>query len=136
MFDNRKRVILDRGPSWPDYQSAEAFVIRYYPFFRHRPKWFPFNILIHKILKSDLIHPKKLFFDVSTLPSAIFNIQKNPILTKKWENMWEIFFDFLKYYWKMARRGMRAQNFFKNIVLGIKKKFYKFKVYKNYLIFK
>ena len=31
MFDNRKRVILDRGPSWPDYQSAEPFVIRYYP---------------------------------------------------------------------------------------------------------
>ena len=54
MFANRKRVILDRGPSWPDYQAAEPFVIRYYPLFRHRPKWFPFNILIHKLLKSDL----------------------------------------------------------------------------------
>ena len=26
MFANRKRVILDRGPSWPDYQAAEPFV--------------------------------------------------------------------------------------------------------------
>ena len=54
MFANRKRVILDRGPSWPDYQTAEPFVIRYYPLLRHRPKWFPFNIFIHKLLKSDL----------------------------------------------------------------------------------
>ena len=54
MFANRKRVILDRGPSWPDYQAAKPFVIRYYPFFRRRPKWFPFNIFIHKLLKSDL----------------------------------------------------------------------------------
>ena len=54
MFANRKRIILDRGPSWPDYSSAEPFVIRYYPLFRKRPKWFPFNILIHKLLKSDL----------------------------------------------------------------------------------
>ena len=29
-------------------------MIRYYPLFRKRPKWFPFNILIHKLLKSDL----------------------------------------------------------------------------------
>ena len=54
MFKSRKRVILDRGPSWPDYDKAEAFMIRYYLLFRRRPKWFPFNILIHKILKSDL----------------------------------------------------------------------------------
>ena len=54
MFADRKRIILDRGPSWPDYQAAEPFVIRYYPLFRRRPKWFPFNILIHKLLKSDL----------------------------------------------------------------------------------
>ena len=51
---NRKRIILDRGPSWPDYQAAEPFVIRYYPLFRRRPTWFPFNILVHKLLKSDL----------------------------------------------------------------------------------
>ena len=54
MFANRKRIILDRGPSWPDYQAAEPFVIRYYPLLRSRPSWFPFNILIHKLLKSDL----------------------------------------------------------------------------------
>ena len=54
MFGNRKRVILDWGPSWPDYDKAEPFVVRYYLLFRNRPKWFPFNILIHKLLKSDL----------------------------------------------------------------------------------
>ena len=53
MFESRKRVILDRGPSWPDYDKAEAFMIRYYLLFRKRPKWFPFNILVHKILKGD-----------------------------------------------------------------------------------
>ena len=45
---------MDRGPSWPDYDKAEPFMIRYYLLFRKRPKWFPFNILLHKILKSDL----------------------------------------------------------------------------------
>ena len=54
MFEIRKKLLLDRGPSWPDYDKAEPFMIRYYLLFRKRPKWFPFNILIHKILKSDL----------------------------------------------------------------------------------
>ena len=53
-FKNRKRVILDRGPSWPDYDKAEPFMVRYYLLFRKRTKWFPFNILIHQLLKSDL----------------------------------------------------------------------------------
>ena len=26
---------------------------RYYVLFRHRPKWFPFNILIHEMLDDD-----------------------------------------------------------------------------------
>ena len=54
LFKNRKRIILDRGPSWPDYDKAEPFVVRYYLLFRNRAKWFPFNILVHKLLKSDL----------------------------------------------------------------------------------
>ena len=54
MFESRKRLLLDSGPSWPDYHKAEPFMIRYYLLFRKRPKWFPFNILLHKILKSDL----------------------------------------------------------------------------------
>ena len=54
MFKSRKRLLLDRGPSWPDYEKAEPFMVRYYLLFRKRPKWFPFNILLHKILKSDL----------------------------------------------------------------------------------
>ena len=54
MLESRKRIILDRGPSWPDYDKAEPFMVRYYLLFRKRPKWFPFNILVHKLLKSDL----------------------------------------------------------------------------------
>ena len=54
MLEIPKKLLLDRGPSWPDYDKAEPFMIRYYLLFRKRPKWFPFNILIHKILKSDL----------------------------------------------------------------------------------
>ena len=54
MFESRKKLLLDRGPSWPDYDKAEPFMVRYYLLFRKRPKWFPFNILLHKILKSDL----------------------------------------------------------------------------------
>ena len=54
LFKNRKRIILDRGPSWPNYDNAEPFVVRYYLLFRNRHKWFPFNILVHKLLKSDL----------------------------------------------------------------------------------
>ena len=54
LFSNRKRILLDRGPSWPDFDKAEPFMIRYYVLFRKRPTWFPFNILVHKILKSDL----------------------------------------------------------------------------------
>ena len=53
MFKSRKRVILDRGPSWPDYDKAEPFMIRYYVLFRKRPKWFPFNILVHEMLDND-----------------------------------------------------------------------------------
>lgn len=54
MINSRKKIILDRGPSWPDFDKAEPFMIRYYLLFRNRPKWFPFNILLHKILKNDL----------------------------------------------------------------------------------
>ena len=54
MFESRKRLLMDRGPSWPNYDKAEPFMIRYYLLFRKRPRWFPFNILVHKILKSDL----------------------------------------------------------------------------------
>jgi len=41
MFSNRKKIILDRGPSWPDYKTAEPFVIRYYPLFRRDLPGFP-----------------------------------------------------------------------------------------------
>ena len=41
----RKRIILDR-------QSNEPYLERYYVFLKDRT-WFPFNIFIHKFLKSD-----------------------------------------------------------------------------------
>lgn len=41
----RKRVIMDR-------ENNEPYLERYYVFLKDR-KWFPFNIFIHKFLKSD-----------------------------------------------------------------------------------
>ena len=45
-FKNRKRVIYDRN-------HKKEYLIRYYLFLRNR-KNFPFNITLHKILKSDV----------------------------------------------------------------------------------
>lgn len=42
---NRKRVIMDRA-------SQEPYLERYYVFLKDRT-WFPFNVFIHKFLKSD-----------------------------------------------------------------------------------
>ena len=42
---NRKRIILDRV-------SEEPYLERYYVFLKDR-KWFPFNVFVHKFLKSD-----------------------------------------------------------------------------------
>ena len=41
----RKRIVLDR-------QANEPYLERYYVFLRDR-KWFPFNVFLHKFLKSD-----------------------------------------------------------------------------------
>ena len=49
----RKKVVLDRGPSHPRFNEAKPWMNRYYVLFRHRPKWFPFNILIHEMLADD-----------------------------------------------------------------------------------
>ena len=43
----RKKVVLDRGPSHPKFNEAKPWMNRYYVLLRHRPKWFPFNILLH-----------------------------------------------------------------------------------------
>ena len=45
----RKKVVLDRGPSHPRFDLAKPWMNRYYLIFRHRPNWFPFNILIHEM---------------------------------------------------------------------------------------
>ena len=49
----RKKILLDRGLSHPDYKNAKPWMNRYYLLFKHRPKWFPFNILIHEMLDND-----------------------------------------------------------------------------------
>ena len=49
----RKKLVLDRGPDHPDYHNAKPWMNRYYILFRHRPKWFPFNIIIHEMLDDD-----------------------------------------------------------------------------------
>jgi|TARA_B110000967_G_C18883643_1_gene562581 hypothetical protein len=49
----RRRTVMDRGASHPEFHLAKPWTIRYYPFFRRRPKWFPFNIIINHIINDD-----------------------------------------------------------------------------------
>ena len=49
----RKKVVLDRGPSHPKFSKAKPWMNRYYLILRNRPRWFPFNILIHEMLSDD-----------------------------------------------------------------------------------
>ena len=49
----RKKIVLDRGPSHPKFNEAKPWMNRYYVLFRHRPRWFPFNIIIHEMLDDD-----------------------------------------------------------------------------------
>ena len=49
----RKRLVLDRGPSHPRHDQAKPWMNRYYLIFKNRPKWFPFNIMIHEMLADD-----------------------------------------------------------------------------------
>ena len=49
----RKRLVLDRGPTHPEYHKAKPWMNRYYVLFKNRPKWFPFNIIVHEMLDDD-----------------------------------------------------------------------------------
>ena len=49
----RKKLLLDRGKSHPEHHKSKLWMNRYYLFFRNRPKWFPFNIIIHELLDDD-----------------------------------------------------------------------------------
>ena len=49
----RKKLVLDRGPSHPEHKNAKPWMYRYYLLFRNRPRWFPFNIIIHEMLDDD-----------------------------------------------------------------------------------
>ena len=49
----RKKLVLDRGPSHPEYYNAKPWMERYYLLFRKRPNLFPFNIIIHRMLDDD-----------------------------------------------------------------------------------
>ena len=51
---------MDRGTSHPEFHLAKPWTIRYYPFLRKRPKWFPFNIIINHINLSQLYQITKL----------------------------------------------------------------------------
>jgi len=42
----RKRLLLDRGPSHPEYHKAKPWMNRYYVLFKKRPKW-----LVEKVSK-------------------------------------------------------------------------------------
>tara|TARA_B100001765_G_scaffold136837_1_gene86428 strand:- start:208 stop:630 length:423 start_codon:yes stop_codon:yes gene_type:complete len=49
----RKKTVLDRGINHHKYHEAKPWMNRYYILFRHRPKWFPFNVIIHEMLDDD-----------------------------------------------------------------------------------
>jgi len=49
----RKKIVFDRGVSHPDFKNAKPWMERYYLLFRKRPRFFPFNILIHIMLDND-----------------------------------------------------------------------------------
>ena len=49
----RKKILLDRGSSHPEFNKAKPWMERYYILFKKRPQWFPFNILIHRMLDND-----------------------------------------------------------------------------------
>ena len=49
----RKRLVLDRGHTHKEYHKAKPWMNRYYVLFKNRPKWFPFNIIIHEMLDDD-----------------------------------------------------------------------------------
>ena len=49
----RKKIVLDRGISHPRFYEAKPWMNRYYVLLRNRPRWFPFNILIHEMLADD-----------------------------------------------------------------------------------
>ena len=46
-------MIMDRGRGHPEWDKAKPWMNRYYVLFRHRPKWFPFNIIVHEMLDDD-----------------------------------------------------------------------------------
>jgi len=49
----RKKIVLDRGPSHSEFYKAKPWMERYYILFSHRPKYFPFHIMIHRMLDDD-----------------------------------------------------------------------------------
>ena len=70
----RKKVVLDRGPSHPAFDKAKPWLERYYLLFRKRPKWFPFNIIIHKMLDDDHgegVHNHTVSYTHLTLPTIL-----------------------------------------------------------------
>ena len=84
----RKKIVLDRGPSHLKFNEAKPWMNRYYVLLRHRPKWFPFNILLHEMLagyigfrSSNTLHRVDLKRDTTPLTifiSGPFGLRKGP----------------------------------------------------------
>ena len=49
----RKKLIYDRGHNHPKYHEKKPWMNRYFLLFRLRPKWFPFNIIMHEMFSDD-----------------------------------------------------------------------------------
>ena len=81
----RKKIVLDRGPSHPEYDKAKPWMERYYVLFRKRPKWFPFNIFLHKILKNDLgdLHDHYWSYITIILKGGYQETTKNGVFSRK-----------------------------------------------------
>ena len=78
----RKKIVMDRGPSHPEYFLAKPWTARYYLLFRKRPRWFPFNILIHHILDDDHgvgLHNHPFPYMTIILKGGYWETDSNPV---------------------------------------------------------
>lgn len=97
---DRMRVIYDR-------ESNEPYLIRHYILFKHRPKWFPFNIFLHRFLRSDIdgLHDHPWKFWGSFILSGGY-----------WEDT-----EKGRFWRKPGWHGFKGANFFHRVVLDEKK---------------
>ena len=88
----RKKVLLDRGVSHPNYSDAKPWMARYYLLFKKRPKWFPFNIFVHEMLDNDHgngVHNHQCPYITIIIRNGYWETLKNG---KSWRGSWYIGF--------------------------------------------